>query len=110
MNPRRKNAGGASGRTLERRERFDVVSVGEEVEEVQRAEAPARRGQPARVAGEGYGIAGEEANLFVRLSRNRFDDIALCSRSGRIEKDEIGARHVLDPPLDGRVDQLDVSV
>ena len=51
------SAAGMSSRTLERSERFDVMGVGEEVEEVERGEPPAGRGQPVRVAGEGYRIA-----------------------------------------------------
>jgi hypothetical protein len=46
------------------------MGIGEEVEEVQRGEAPAGRDQPARVPGEGYGIAGEIGNDFFRFNRN----------------------------------------
>src|SRR5687767_6056024 len=42
------SAAGTSSCTLERGERLDVMCVGEKVEEVQREETPARRGQPAR--------------------------------------------------------------
>src|ERR1043166_7376544 len=84
------------------------MSIGEEVEEVERAEAPTRRGQPARVAGEGYGIAGEEANAFVRLARDRVDHIFPGAGTRRVEKDEVGPWHVVDPLLDRRVHQLHV--
>src|SRR5687768_1883427 len=60
------SAAGVSLRTLERGERFDVMGIREEVEEVQRGEAPARRDQPARVPGKGYGIAGQVGNHFFR--------------------------------------------
>src|ERR1043166_1001911 len=106
--PRRRIPAGASWRTLERRERFDVMSVGEEVEEVERAESPTRRGQPARVAGEGYGIARQEANALVRLVRDRVDHVSLRARARRIEEDEVGARHVVDPRFDRCVDQFHV--
>src|SRR5258707_834778 len=84
------------------------MGIGEEVEEVERAEAPTRRGQPARVAGEGYGIAGEEANLFVRLVRDGVDHVAPGTGAWRMEEEEVGARLVIDPMFDRRLDQLHV--
>src|SRR6185369_17811876 len=59
-------AAGTSLRTLERGESLDVMGIRKKVEEVERGEAPAGRDQPARVTGEGYGIARQVRNLFFR--------------------------------------------
>src|SRR6185369_9174755 len=93
------SAAGMSSGTLEGRERLDVMRVREEVEEVERGEAPTRREKPARVAGERYRIACEEANPACRLCGNGVDDVALRAGARRIEEDEVGARHPLDPRL-----------
>src|SRR3954451_13060415 len=99
------SAAGTSSGTLERRERFDVMRVREEVEEVERGEAPTRREKPARVAGERYRIACKEANPSIRLCGNGLDDVPLGSGAWRIEEDELGGRAPLDPRLDRRVNQ-----
>src|SRR5437899_1888989 len=51
------SAAGTSLGTLERRERFYVMRVGEEIDEVERGQAPTGRDQPARVTRKGYRIA-----------------------------------------------------
>src|SRR5436305_8787751 len=101
-------AAGASRGTLERSESLDVMSVGEEVEEVERGQAPAGRGQPARVAGESYRIAGQEANHRARLLRHGVDNVVARAGARRIEEDEIGRRHPVRVLLDRRVYELDV--
>src|SRR5688572_3018284 len=93
-------AAGTSLRTLERRERLDVMSVWEKVEEVECGEAPAGRDQPARVTGKGYRIAGEICNPFFRPFRDCRDDLAPRARARRIEKDEVGLRKLLRVSLD----------
>src|SRR5205085_559884 len=95
----------ASCGTLERRERLDVVRVGEEVEEVERGEPPAGGDQPIRVARKGYRIAGEITNAFG-VARHGVDDFAARPGAGRIEKDEVGLRHAGDPLLDRGVNGL----
>src|SRR5437763_12045133 len=82
----RGSAAGTSSGTLEGRERFHVMRVREEVEEVERGEAPTRREKPFRVAGERYRIACEEANSTHRALRNRIDHVALRAGAGRIEE------------------------
>src|SRR5437588_10312605 len=99
-------AAGASRGTLERSESLDVMSVGEEVEQVERSEAPTRRGQPCRVARKRYRIAGEEANDVAGLLGNGVDHIASRSRARRIEKDEIRCWDSI--LLDRRVDELHI--
>src|SRR5438093_9328782 len=83
-----------------------MVRIGEEIEEVERDQAPAGRNQPARVAGKGYRIAGEITNDLAGALRDRFDGVALRSRARRIEEDEVSARHV--EVLHRGVDHLDV--
>src|SRR5207248_651533 len=88
------NAAGASDGTLERSERFYVMRVGEEIDEVERGEAPAGRDQPIRVARKGYRIAGEITNHLARANGNRVDDRLPRSGARRIEEDEVGARNI----------------
>src|SRR5712692_5367958 len=88
------SAAGTSLRTLERRERFYVMGVGEEIEEVERGQAPAGRDQPASVARKGYRIAGEITNDLAGALRDGIDDGASRARAGRIEKDEVGVGHI----------------
>src|SRR3954462_1190809 len=102
------SAAGVSSGTLERRERFHVMRVREEVEQVECGEAPTRREKPVRVAGERYRIACEEANSPVRFLRDGIDDAALRADARRIEENEVGARHPPDPPFDRRVHQLHI--
>src|SRR5712675_2520516 len=91
------SAAGTSLRTLERSERFHVMRVGEEVQEVERSESPTRRDQPARVAGERYRITRQEANHLVRARGDGVDDVAPRPAPRRIEKNKIRARHPLHP-------------
>src|SRR5947208_14039051 len=74
------NAAGTSLCTLERRERFYVMGVGEEVEEIERGKAPAGRDQPARVTGKGYRIAGEITNHLARSLPDVFNGVAAGGR------------------------------
>src|SRR2546428_10379029 len=99
------SAAGQSLCTLERRERFYVMRVGEEIEEVERGQAPAGRDQPARVARKGYRIAGEITNHLARASAGRIDDAFSGAGARRIEKDEVSVRDV--EILDARVNHLD---
>ena len=77
------------------------MGVREEIDEVERGQAPAGRDQPARVAGKGYWIAGEITNDLARAPADRLDHALVRSGARRIEKNEIGGRDV--ESLDGRL-------
>src|SRR5450432_1707763 len=89
MNASRGRDDGDSSCTLEGSEGLDVVRVGEEVEEVERGDAPTRRGQPARVACECYRIAREITNHLRSFLANRAQDLRTGARPRRIEEDEL---------------------
>src|SRR5205823_11699725 len=86
-------AGASLVRTLEGSESLHVMRVGKQIEEVERGEAPTRRGQPVRVAGEDYRIAGEITNHLARLFGDRADDFLARTGARRIEEDEVGFRN-----------------
>src|ERR1044071_1767828 len=88
----RRGSGQAFFSTLEGGERLDVMGIGEKVEEVEGRQTPTRRGQPARLAREGYGIARQIRNLFFRPLRDRANHFWPCPRARRIEKHEICRR------------------
>src|SRR5207302_4189877 len=86
------SAAGTSLGTLERRERFYVMRVGEEIDEVERGQAPPGRDQPARVSRKGYRIAREITNDRARPAPDRLDDAPSRAGARRIEKNEISVR------------------